>query len=56
MSLLGRKKRNEVISLRLTEDRLEVLERYRKILAQQLHALFPSQRQHFSFSRNERRK
>ena len=37
MSPLGKKKRNEVISLRLTEDRLEVLERYRKILAQQLH-------------------
>src|SRR5260370_14926466 len=37
MSLLGKKKRNEVISLRLTEDRLDVLERYRKILAQQLH-------------------
>src|SRR5260370_8949086 len=37
MSLRGKKKRNEVISLRLTEDRLEVLERYRKVLAQQLH-------------------
>jgi hypothetical protein len=36
MSLLGKKKRNEVISLRLTEERLEVLERYRKVLAQQL--------------------
>jgi hypothetical protein len=36
MTLLSKKKRNEVISLRLTEERMDILERYRDVLAQQL--------------------
>src|SRR5215467_7073559 len=34
-SPLKRQPRNEVISVRLTEDRLKLLERYRKILSEQ---------------------
>jgi hypothetical protein len=37
MSILDRKKRNEVISLRLNEERVEILERYRQALTEQLH-------------------
>ncbi|MHB8390375.1 MAG: hypothetical protein ACYDBH_12455, partial [Acidobacteriaceae bacterium] len=37
MSILDRKKRNEVISLRLNEERVEILERYRQSLMEQLH-------------------
>ena len=37
MNILSKKKRNEVISLRLTEERMGILERYRDVLAEQLH-------------------
>src|SRR5260370_766077 len=36
MSILKRKPRHEVISIRLSEDRLKLLERYQKLLSEQL--------------------
>src|ERR1700676_2371443 len=36
MSILKKKPRHEVISIRLSEDRLKLLERYQKILSEQL--------------------
>src|SRR5437899_11686298 len=36
MSILKRQPRHEVISVRLTEDRLKLLERHRKLLSEQL--------------------
>ena len=36
MSILGKKPRHEVISVRLNEDRLKLLERYQKLLTEQL--------------------
>lgn len=36
MSLLKKKPRHEVISIRLSEDRLKLLERYQKVLSEQL--------------------
>lgn len=36
MSVLGRKRKNEVISVRLNDERLQLLERYRKLLTEQL--------------------
>ena len=35
MSLLKKKPRHEVISIRLSEDRLKLLERYQKLLSEQ---------------------
>src|SRR5882757_4373663 len=35
MSLLKKKPRHEVISIRLSEDRLKLLERYQKVLSEQ---------------------
>ena len=36
MSILKKKPRHEVISIRLSEDRLKLLERYQKVLSEQL--------------------
>ena len=36
ISILDRKRKNEVISVRLNDDRLQLLERYRKLLTEQL--------------------
>ena len=36
MSILNRKRKNEVISVRLNDERLQLLERYRKLLTEQL--------------------
>ena len=36
MSILKKKPRHEVISIRLSEDRLKLLERYQKLLSEQL--------------------
>jgi len=34
MSILNRKRKNEVISVRLNDERLQLLERYRKLLTE----------------------